>query len=962
MANARVSSCNAIAAPKVARTVFASYSVSSAIVSPPEYDPSSLGKRHKCDGRKVSKLSRHDDGNGSTETESSLGSTGNTLRELAGLDGPQSSSDSDDLTGTVFGRFRILSVLGRGGMGVVYLAVDAALAREVALKVLSLDVAEDPEHRQRLLREARASAALSHPNIAAVYEMGEVDGRLYIAMERIEGESLKTRLEHGPLPQSEALDIAKQILHGIAKAHAAGIVHRDIKPDNIMVSAGGTVKVLDFGIAKFLAEGHEPSGLGTTATAHGRLLGTPSYMSPEQANALPVDTRSDVFSFGIVLYEMSTGKTPFGGKNFLDVLAALARDEPLPPSQLNPDVRPDLERIILRCLRKDPAERHAHAGAILEELDLLQPHSSKSEPLKPLRRTQRFPLIVFSVAVVAVMAGAWVWRGTKSSRAPTSTPVVSSTIGDAMASAAPAGTPITGHPPPNSQNEAAIAAYREGLQGLRDGAYIVAHAAFSKAVELDSTLGAAYVRLVITGIWHSPTPEDVRRSYRKAISHRTTLAERDRLILEALEPVVQRDPPDAEEAAKRLRQASEQFPGDAELLAMRSLAPFAPNLSPAEELELSDRCVAIDPQYADCWQPRASALARLGRVDEAEAATKHCLEVSPAANDCIADRMEIHAGLGHCESMAEDARRIIANDANDWSTHRALATALLAQGRPTTTVRAALEQGWNKTPAETQQRWRRFDEIHFAQLEGRLEDAERAILAWIPEEDKNPFDKVHRDIARDLVILYETLGKTNEAGKIADGYLSRREVWLKGFVRSIWHDPTLWFLKRKVQAGFISPEAFAADRKAWVEAWEKRVALDMKPIVWLAAYVLPVMTAEDAKEALSLAPQLKSLTYYIKQPTELHSALGRMYLLAGRYAEAITHSSQAASDCRILYRPLENTLDHYYLGQAREHSSDKQGACNAYRVVLERWGKAHALIHVVEDTRLRVRKLECKSQ
>jgi tetratricopeptide (TPR) repeat protein len=347
---------------------------------------------------------------------------------------------------------------------------------------------------------------------------------------------------------------------------------------------------------------------------------------------------------------------------------------------------------------------------------------------------------------------------------------------------------------------------------------------------------------------------------------------------------------------------------------------------------------------------------------EATAETNHCLEISPAANDCIADRMEIHARFGLCEEMTEDAKRIIANDPNDWSTHRALATALLAQGRSTTTVRTALDRGWDKAPSSTKERWIRFDDIHFALLEGRFDDAERAFLEWKPQEDKNPFDDVHRALAQDLVELYEVMAKPKEAAKIADKYLSTREVWIRGFVRSIWDDPTIWFLKKKLDAGMISRSAYQTDRATWVEMWEDRLSPDMKNIAWFQAYALPAETAEDAKEALAIHSELKPLEYYRKRPTSLHNALGNVYLLAGRAADALPHLSAAAKDCRLLYQPIENTLTHYRLAKAREALGDQPGACESYGVVLQRWSKSRPILALVEDARIHSQKLACKAR
>lgn len=893
----------------------------------------------------------------------SLETTGNTLRELSGLAESPEPCSAEDLTGSVFGRFRILSVLGRGGMGIVYLAEDAALAREVALKVLSLDVAEDPEHRQRLLREARASAALSHPNIAAIHEMGEVDGRLYIAMERIMGESLRQRIDKSPLSQDEAISIAKQILQGVAKAHEAGIVHRDIKPDNIMVNTEGVAKVLDFGIAKFVVGHRDTTGPNATTTEHGRLLGTPSYMSPEQANADAIDARSDVFSVGIVLYEMLTGKTPFRGRNFLDILAALARDDPQPISTINPDVEKSVELFVERCLRKDPAERYAHAGDALDALTHLQHELAlPRETPKPSRRSIAHVPMAITVLLLGVLGVFWFsQRGSKQSTTTTATPNASVTP-SASLPPGPIPTPITGHPPPQSENESAIAAYREGLQALRDGAYVVAHNAFLRTIELDPTIGAVYVRLVITSIWLAPSPEDVRRFYRKAISHRDKLAERDKLLLAALEPIVQHEPPDTEEAAKRLQEASERFPGDVELFAARSLTPFAPNMSPAAELDVSDHCLSLDPAYADCLQARASALFRLGRMEDAVAETNHCLEVSPAANDCLVDRMELHALFGRCEEMAEVARRMIANDTNDWPAHRSLATALLAQGRANTAVRAALERGSESAPAGPRERMQRFNDVHFALLEGRFDDAERAYLEWKPRDDKSPFENAHRALAENLIELYEVLGKPKDAAKVADEYLSTRDGWIKGFIRSMWDDPTIWFLKKKRDAGMISAATYEAERTKWMRLWESRLTPDMKPIAWMQAYVIPANTEEEAQEALNIRPELKALEYYRKQPTPLHNALGKVYLLAGRAGEAIPHLSAVARDCRLLYDPIANTLAHARLGKAQEIEGQHAEACNSYGVVLQRWGKSRPQISLVEDVRKHFHKLACKEQ
>jgi Tol biopolymer transport system component len=276
------------------------------------------------------------------------------------LDRPAWEPEATRLTaGQQVSHYQIQEKLGEGGMGAVYRAYDTQLRRPVALKVLPPEYASDPERRSRLLREARAASALNHPNIVNIYEVGSDNGVDFIAMEFIEGKTLGDIIPGRGLPLGKALDYAVQIAGGLAKAHAAGVIHRDLKPGNIMLTGPasghpGLVKLLDFGLARRveLGEGHD-----TTLTMEGAILGTPAYMSPEQAQGKPVDARSDVFSFGSVLYQIVTGRRAFEKDSHISTLAAVVQEEPRP---LPPSVPRDLERTIARCLRKDPGRRFQH--------------------------------------------------------------------------------------------------------------------------------------------------------------------------------------------------------------------------------------------------------------------------------------------------------------------------------------------------------------------------------------------------------------------------------------------------------------------------------------------------------------------------------------------------------------------------------------------------------------------------
>jgi serine/threonine-protein kinase len=280
-------------------------------------------------------------------------------------------------TGTTLGHYEIRSKIGKGGMGEVYLAQDTNLYRRVALKILSPEFAEDKDRMNRFILEARSASALNHPNIITIYEIGEANGLHFIATEYIEGETLQTKLKEELLSFQSTLEIALQIASALDAAHRAGIVHRDIKPDNVMVRRDGIVKVLDFGIAKLTAADtsefdQESETLVQVKTRVGMILGTVAYMSPEQARGTETDARTDIWSFGCVLYEMLTRQQPFRGETMTDVLANVINREPVSVRAHRQDTPTELERIITRTVRKNREERYQSATELVNDLKQLQ--------------------------------------------------------------------------------------------------------------------------------------------------------------------------------------------------------------------------------------------------------------------------------------------------------------------------------------------------------------------------------------------------------------------------------------------------------------------------------------------------------------------------------------------------------------------------------------------------------------
>jgi eukaryotic-like serine/threonine-protein kinase len=351
------------------------------------------------------------------------------------------------LPDTILSHYRIVSKIGAGGMGEVYLAEDTKLDRQVALKVLLEEVASDADRVMRFVREAKAASALNHPNILTVFEIGIVDGTQYIATEFIKGETLRERMAGGQTSLNDALGIALQVAAALGAAHEAGIVHRDIKPENIMIRDDGLVKVLDFGLAKLTEKSAETASSEDATkvqfnTQPGLIMGTVAYMSPEQARGRALDPRTDIFSLGIVMYELFAGRRPFDGESQLDLISAILKDEPVALRQMTPGLPRQLERIVDKSLRKDRELRYQHVKDLAIDLDDLRDELKFEAKLnktadqnlpaqitniaevrptltETISATRRFTLLhalIFAVVAVGLIVAVWLYRsGSRSS-------------------------------------------------------------------------------------------------------------------------------------------------------------------------------------------------------------------------------------------------------------------------------------------------------------------------------------------------------------------------------------------------------------------------------------------------------------------------------------------------------------------------------------------------------------------
>jgi len=300
----------------------------------------------------------------------------------------RASAPGPSLEGCLVGPYRVEREIGRGGMGVVYLAEDTRLGRKVALKSLAPEIVSDERRRNRLRREARAAATLSHPGIATVYALEEIDNQLLIASEYVQGRTLRAELDGGAMPAAEVVEIGIRIARALEAAHASGVIHRDLKPDNMIRTRDGGMKILDFGIAWIdqaeAGSGAQPARL----TESGAVMGTPSYMSPEQIEGAAVDARTDVFSLGVVLYELLCGSNPFEAHTPLATAARIMATDPPPLAASNVSAPPSLEAVVRKCLAKDREERYQQASELVRDLEAIRPEVAGTGVETPVARRQ----------------------------------------------------------------------------------------------------------------------------------------------------------------------------------------------------------------------------------------------------------------------------------------------------------------------------------------------------------------------------------------------------------------------------------------------------------------------------------------------------------------------------------------------------------------------------------------------
>ena len=845
-----------------------------------------------------------------------------------------------------FAHFTVLGHLGEGGMGIVYRARVEMLGRTVALKVLPPIFEQDETKRLRFLREASVAAAVTHPNLTTVYEIGESEGRIFIAMELVEGRPMRALLGDRSLPVGTILSLMTQTAAGVAKAHAAGIVHRDLKPENILVSEEGHVKVLDFGLAK-----RPTDALLVTGTGEGMLLGTPAYMPPEQAHGKPVTSGSDVFSLGVLLFEMLTAQRPFTGTNLPQLIRSIERDTPAAPSSVNPMVPAAFDDIVARCLAKQPAERYPDAQALLEGLRKLEASSSRlslestverpvvdslvtPSPSTVPRRTRpwRSRLVLLGALVVAGSAvGAFAWS---TRTRTTGSPAIATST--ASAAGSPRARAMTEWPPPRTSSPEAAALFAAGLQAYRDGSMNQARLRLERALELDPQLAAARLRLGLAQSGDRPI-HDLRRQATIAAESRMLLDARDREMLAFLNAVA--GPDDAADAARALTQ---RVPEDAEALMWAARYLNGDGLE-TEALALLDRALELDPAFAGAAHLRALAFIALGDPDRALVTADRCLAIPPGAPSCLRRRADVHNSRGECAELALDAKRLVAMEQDGFSNYFYLQAALVGQGAPIEAL-ASLTQKAESSPLDAAfaRRLALDDAPRVGGYAGDFVTAERSLLMLSKDDE---------EIATSgLLWVYGEEGDLAKASATAQAYLLKllaapTEKTLTGYdVPPLARPLALVSLRA---ARHMSLSDVRATRDSWMSEWSHTVPTRLSGTLWTWFYAYTAVTSADASEALAALPSYAPLPSYAMAP-QLAGALGRVRALAGDVDGALPLLRAEAARCgTALSNPdvegidaeVQQVQDRLLLGQMLDQKSDHEGACAQYAAILSSLGQ-----------------------
>ena len=895
---------------------------------------------------------------------------------------------SDPLIGRSLSHFRIEAKLGEGGMGVVYRATDERLRREVALKVLPDGLASDPERRRRFLREARAAAAVSHRNIATVLDIGEAEGHVFIAMELVQGETLRARMEPG-LTHTEALRIAREIAKGLARAHESGVVHRDLKPENVMVTRDGEVKILDFGLAKLVDVDQAATGaraedaLGRSAsdrtlTAEGRVMGTPPYMSPEQAEGrAEIDAGSDVFSFGTMLYEMLSGVRPFDGDTSIAVLYAVLHREPEPLEAACPGAPAAAVAVVARCLRKARKERFASGrelSAALESEDGARAIDTPSGKALPAARVSTVSgmgtaLGATLAADAAPVDASAVQRtgGSKPRRGPrtwvaTGAFLLASALVVAWSRLHPP-TSTTATPTPSASaapqpalpcNAEATRLFDEASETFDQRSEDLATDVFTRAAQADGGCAPAYLRLALVDLEYEVLPSSGRTHFAEAHAHQDHLGEVDRALLDAIAPYFAAKPDD-DAVLENLRALASRFPDDA-LVAFEHGRVAARRHKASDARAAFEQAIALRPRLGGAY----ASLATLATSPaEREQRLAQCRQAAPRHIYCDAVEQDVLMSGSNCAAFERFAREAVARNPGLGS-QRMLLAALAANDASRSELDEALRQVVTVTPkGDVAKSIDSETRLSIAILEGDYGTAEQ-ILRALPAATSADLSERGR-WAEQLATLLEDTGRTAEADDIVRQVVRSARALVPpanpaDMARFDGRAIAAGALRRTDVDATFGPAPTTTDPDATWEAWQQR-------------QLYLVNTPDEARKALSTMPD--------RPPSARDGGtgyrLGRLRALAGDFAGARREVESAIEGCDVMDKAsdaraafertialpsvLERPRAFFLLGEACDRTGDVAAARAAYETVVKKWGGLKPKAVLADRARARLASL-----
>ena len=878
--------------------------------------------------------------------------------------------------GDLVGPYEIRGFLGQGGMGQVYKAFDPRLERTVALKVIV--VPEQPsqaandggpsandsqriagEFSARLLREARAVASLSHPNVVGIYDVGESGNRLYLAMEYVVGATLRSLASSTEVPLARKLRWLVDVARALEVAHRAGLVHRDVKPENVMIREDGVVKVLDFGIARRTMGATDDQQKLDTVTGGGAITGTPVYMSPEQIKGRDVDARCDQFAWGVMAYELVAGERPWPDSGDVLQLVAKVLTEAAPPLRSRGiDVPASVEETILRALEKEPDARLPTMADVADAVEpfamqttggdrvRITPRIADSEDPSAFAATTRVPATISVPPASEVTPGAerterkGAHRKKRSRRKlmqlalplallATLASVVALVRKSTSVQASPdAARPLSNVP------EAEVA-YKEAMRLWHDGATGKARTTLRRAVSLDPTFAAAHLQLAIQTVQDDPA--GAQASFQNAFEHRHMLMPRDTAMLEACEPYV-RPRPDLDEWETRLTGAVFQFPRDAELQFFLGRARERQGADDAAKTAY-DAAVRLDSGFVPALAALANTERNLGHVTEALAATDRCIKQSPVAATCLETRYRLLSDLGECHRAREEAAQWRTLEPESPTAFTAFARALYADGAPRPSVEEALSRAWALHPPEKRAASEQWDRMYLAIVDGDLVRADELAREFETQLPKSADQYDHAMPARARInVLYES-EDLDQAVKVAHGFLDRMDAWP---AYPFAPDTSIAFYEPLYRAGEIKKPELERQRARWVEREKQRLAGGDRSAraawgMW-AIWGGFAETKDEALDAISRMPQLP-LPVGSRRGVSLDFAVGKVYALVGRPREALSSLTRVTTTCTSLEDAMLVARARFYLGMAHEANGDKTEAREAYGRVVAAWPK-----------------------